>query len=336
LEAGALPSNPEIADNPDRVWTLRDILRAVSLSFDRDKLLTGAAGLFLSAFVFGTIHWLGLLTGEEGALRVFSVLGLILASCVWVVFSGVIARMTLMELLEGRRAGAGEIRQFLTRRWTTLVGTPVAFGGLSLALLAVMAAMQLIGAIPGVGPILFASSFLLAFLLAFTAALTALVHALGAFLYPSIVALKSGGAPSVIGEMFDLVRRRGVEVILYEAVVGGVGVLMTAIIGFAVWAGLYIVNWSALAIMNDNFRLSLAGIPRFFRVFLMPLAAWLPAIPDPAPVAWHYDLAGFFLGFSLLWIVIATAVYPFVFFNTAGSLTYLVLRSDSEGTGSES
>lgn len=333
MDAGAPPPTPESAEaRPpgDHVWSLRDILRAVGLSFDRDKLLTGAAGLFLSSFVFGSIHWLGLLTGEEGAIRVFSILGIILATCVWVVFSGVIARMTLTQLLEHRRTGIGELRQFLSQRWTTLVGTPVAFGGLSLALLAAMAVMQLIGSIPGLGPIIFASSFLLAFALAFTAALAALVHAVGAFLYPSIVALKGCGAVGVVTEMFDLVRRRGIHVLLYEAVVGAVGLLMTGIIGFAVWAGLYIVNWSALAIMGEKFTSSLTGIPRFFRVFLGPFAAWLPAIPVPAPVPWHYDLAGFLLGFSLLWIVIATAVYPFVFFNTAGSVAYLILKEERQ------
>jgi hypothetical protein len=328
LDAEAPPSSPDFRESPGQIWSLRDLLRAVGLSFDREKLLTGAAGLFLSSFVFGSIRWLGLLTGEEGAIRVFSILGLILASCVWVVFSGVIARMTLTQLLEGRKAGIAEIQRFLTRRWTTLVGTPVAFGGLSLTLLALMAVIQLIGTIPGLGPIIFSSSFLFAFALAFAAALVALVHAVGAFLYPSIVALKGGGAMGVISEMFDLVRRRGPHVLLYEVVVGAVGMLMTLIIGSAAWAGLYIVNWSAFAIMGEKFSLSLTGIPSYFRIFLRPFAAWLPAIPPPADLPWHYDLSGFLLGFSLLWVVIATAVYPFVFFNTAGSITYLILREE--------
>ncbi len=334
MSAGAPPPNPARQDDLNRYWAFRDLLRAVGLSFDAEKLLTGGAGLFLSAFVFGTIHWLGLLTGEEGAIRVFSILGLLLASCVWVVFSGVIARMSLTQLLEDRKAHSAEIQLFLAERWTTLVGTPVAFAGLSLALLAVMAAMQLVGAIPGLGPIVFAASFLLAFLLAFSAALVALIHALGTFLYPSVVALEGRGAAGVLSELFDLVRRKGIHLLICEAVVALVGFLMTGIVGVVVWAGLYIVNWSAAAIMGENFHLSLTGIPRFFRVFLRPFQAWLPLIPDPGPVAWHYDLAGFMLGFSLLWIVIATAVYPFVFFNTAGSITYLILRQERTDSGS--
>lgn len=329
----AIPPPEEPQEQQTRqAWTIRDIFRAGAVSLDTEKLLAGAAGLFLSAFVFGNVYWLGLQTGERAALRVFTIFGIILASCVWVLFSGIIARMSLTQLLEGRRATASEIRKFLAERWMTLVGTPVAFGGLSLLFLGLLAGLEVIGAIPGIGPIVFASSFILAFLLAFMAALTALVHALGAFLYPSIVALKGAGAMGVITEMFDLVRRKGFHVIFYEAIAGVVGFLMTAIIGAVVWAGLYIANWSALAIMGEKFARSLGAIPRVFRVFLQPFERWLPYVPEPAEVAWHYDLSGFLLGFSLLWIVIATAVYPFVFLNTAGSITYLILSSDDEST----
>lgn len=310
-------------------WSLRDVFRAVPVSFDLDKLLTGAAGLFLSAFVFGNIYWLGLLTGERAALRVFSILGIFLASCVWVLFSGIISKMSLTELLEGRKCTQAEIRKFLAERWITLVGTPVAFGGLSLLFLLALAALEVVGAVPGIGPILFSASFLLAFLLAFMATVTFVVHAMGAFLYPSIVALKGASATGVIAEMFELVRRKGVHLVVYEIVVGLTGMIMTTIIGVAVWAGLYVANWSALAIMKEQFSLSMGAVPRFFRVFLRPFERWLPEVPLPVDVPWHYDLAGFILGFSLLWIVIATAVYPFVFFNTAGSITYLVLREEA-------
>jgi len=330
LESAVPPHGRPLEQPPGQIWTFRALFHAVAISWDAEKILIGGAGLFLSAFVFGNVYWLGLLTGERAALRVFTIFGIILASCVWVLFSGLLARMILTQLLENRKATASELRQFLARRWATLVGTPVAFGGLSLLFLGLLAGLEVIGAIPGIGPIFFASSFILAFLLAFMAALTALVHALGAFLYPSIVALKGAGAMGVISEMFDLVRRRGFHIIVYEAAAGVIGFLMTAIIGAVVWAGLYVANWSALAIMGERFAQSLAAIPRVFRVFLQPFERWLPYVPAHAEVAWHYDLSGFLLGFSLLWIVIATAVYPFVFLNTAGSITYLILSSDSE------
>lgn len=319
----------------EHAWTLRDIPKAIPVSFDPRTLITGAAGLFLAAVAFGLAHWLGLKTGERTAHRVFTVLGAIAASCIWVVFAGIIARMSLTHLLEGRRARADELRRFLAERWTALVGTPVAFGFLGLVFLGFMALIELIGAVPGVGPIIFGASFLLVFLLAFMATLTAVVHTLGTFLYPSIIALKGTGALGVLLEMFQLVRRRGFTLLLYEAVVGVVGLIMTAVLGAVVWAGLYVANWSALAVMDTKFEQSLAAIPEFFRVFLRPFERWLPYVPEQVEVPWHYDLSGLLLGISLLCIVVATAVYPFVFFNTAGSITYLVLRSDQDAATPE-
>ena len=325
------PSPSGIASNNfEKSWTFRDVFRAVPLSFDLQRLAVGAAGLFLSAFVFAFIYWLGLRTGEVGALRVFTAVGLILASCVWVLFAGLLARMTLTQLLEGHRAAGENVRRFLSERWATLIGTPIAFGLLSLFLLGLMALIALVGSVPGLGPIVFSASFILVFLLTFMAILTAVVHALGAFIYPSIVALKETGVIGVLVEMFGLVRRRGFHMIVYEAAVGAVGLVMTVIIGVIVWCGLYLSNWTALALMEDKFEQSLSAIPEFFRIFLRPMERWLPYVPEPMDLPWHYDLSGILLGFSLLWIVVGAAVYPFVFFNTAGSITYLILRSDAE------
>src|SRR5262245_52929789 len=309
-----------------QTWKLRDIIRAPAISLDLEKLLTGAAGLFLAALVFGVLYWLGVKTGERAALRVFTVVGAILASCIWVLFAGIIAKMNLTQLLEGRKAGAAEIRMFIQERWMTLMGTPIAFGTLGLLLLGFMALLQLIGSLPGLGPILFSASFLLAFFLAFMATLTAVVHTLGAFLYPSIVALKGAGAVGVIIEMFEIVRRRGFHLLLYEAFASLVGLAMTVLMGALSWAGLYITIASAQVIMDEKFDSALSAIPEYFRVFIRPFEGRLPPIPEAMEVSWHYDFSGFLLGLSLLCVVVGTAVYPFVLFNTAGSITYLIIR----------
>jgi hypothetical protein len=317
----------EAQAHPSSGWRFADLGRAAALCLDPEKLLTGAAGLFLASLAFGVVYWLGLKTLEPGAVRVFTIVGVILASCIWVLFSGIIAKMSLTQLLEGRKAGAAEIRRFLAERWPTLIGTPLAFGSLSLLMLGFLALMELLGSLPGLGPILFSASFLLAFSLAFMATLTALVHGLSVFIYPSVVALRGAGAMGVLIEMFDLVRRRGLQLLLCEAVVGVAGSVMTAVIGSVVWAGLYIVMRTALAVMEERFELALSAVPEFFRIFLRPFESWLPYVPEPLEVVWHYDLSGFLLGASLLCVIVGTAVYPFVFFNTAGSITYLILRS---------
>src|SRR5262249_42113425 len=154
------------------------------------------------------------------------------------------------------------------------------FGFLSIAFLGFMALIELIGAVPGAGPIVFGASFLLVFLLAFMATLTAVVHTLGTFLYPSIIALKGPGALGVVLEMFQPVRRPGFTLLLYEAVVGIVGLVLTSVVGAVVWAGVYVATWSALAIMETKFEQSLSAMPEFVRVFLRPFESWLPYMPE--------------------------------------------------------
>jgi len=307
---------------------VRDIPLAVRIAFDPRKLGTGALGLGGACFIYGFLSWLGALTGEKSAHRVFTLLGAIVATCICVLFSGLIARMATTQLTEGRRAGAAELRQFVRERWGTLLGIPLAFGGIALTVLAVEAMMALVGSIPGVGPIVFSASFLLAVFLSLTAVMTAAVHTVGAFLYPSIVALRGVGAIGAMLEIIELARRKPLHIIVYEAIVTAVGLLMTLLIGAAAWASLRLTTWAASSIMGDKWEQTVLAMPGFFRVLLKPFGRIIELRAEEIGVAWHYDLSGFLLGASLLVVVVLTLVYPFVFFTSAGSITYLILRTE--------
>src|SRR5262249_46976935 len=124
-----------------RDWSLRDIPMAVRLAFDLEKLATAALGLTAAALAYGWLNWLGLITHQHAAHRVFAVLGAILANCICVLFSGLVARMATLQLLEERRIGAGELTQFARERWTTLIGIPLAFGGLAVLMLGIESIM---------------------------------------------------------------------------------------------------------------------------------------------------------------------------------------------------
>jgi len=261
---------------------------------------------------------------------VFTVLGGILAICICMLFSGLIAKMVTTQLLEGRRARAAEVTQFAREKWATLIGIPLAFGGVALLALGLEAMIALVGAIPGVGPIVFSASFLMVFTLSLIAVLTALLHMVGAFLYPTIVAVRGVGAVGAILEVIELARRKPLYILMYEAVVAAVGALMTLIIGLVVWASLSLTVFSAGAIMQEKFDQSLAALPDFFKVFLRPFSKVVPFSPERFETAWHYDLSGLLMGISLLVVVVLTLVYPFVFFTSAGSITYLILRTEPD------
>ncbi len=298
------------------------------IAFDPRKLSTAALGLGAACLTYGLFAWLGALTGEKSAHRVFTLLGAILATCICVLFSGLIARMATTQLVEGRRAGAAELRQFIRDRWTTLLGIPLAFGGIALTMLAIEAMMALVGSVPGIGPIVFSASFLLAVFLSLTAVMAVAVHMVGAFLYPSIVALRGVGAIGAMIEVVELARRKPLHIIVYEAIVVAVGFLMTLLIGAAAWASLRLTTWAASSIMGDRWEQTVVAIPGFFRVLLRPFSRMLPMYTEPIGSAWHYDLSGFLLGASFVVVVVLTLVYPFVFFTSAGSITYLILRTD--------
>lgn len=288
----------------------------------------GTLGLTAASLAYGTFWWLGHLTGERSAHRVFMVLGAILATCIGVLCSGLIARMATVQLLEQRRAGMAELRQFAHDRAATLLGIPLTFGGIALLVLALEAMLALAGTIPGIGPIVYSASFLLAFFLSLTAVLTVSVHMVGAFLYPTIVSIRGVGAVGAVVEVVELARRQPLFLLLCEAVVSLVGVFMTVLIGGAVWASLELTTWLAGAIMDEKFELALGSVPSFFEVFFRPFMKVLPIPPEPLEVAWHYDLSGILLGASLMMVVVMTLVYPFTFFTSAGSITYLILRSE--------
>ena len=286
--------------------------------------------MMAACLTYGVCHWLGVETNEKTAHRVFAVLGGILAICICVLTSGLIARMVTTQLIENRKAGAAELRQFARDRWSALLGIPLGFGGIALLALGLEALLALVGSIPGIGPIVFSASFVPAFLLSLTAVLTASVHMVGAFLYPTIVAIRGVGAMGAILEVVELARRKPLYILLYEMVMAVVGALMTCIIGMAVWASLNISIWLAGSIMQEKFEQTLSALPGFFRIFVRPFSKVLPLAAEEAEVAWHYDASGILLGFSLLIVVVFTLVYPFVFFTSAGSITYLILRAEPE------
>ena len=307
---------------------MRDIPRAVGIAFDLHKLAMGALGLMAACLAYGVFHSLGAMTGERAAHRVFIGLGALIATCLCVLFSGLIARMTTTQLLEDRRAGAADLREFVRQRGNTLLGIPLAFGGLAALLLGIEAMITIVGAVPGIGPIVFSSSFLLVFLLSFGAVVTSLIHFVGAFLYPTIVAIRGVGAVGAMIEVIELARRKPLLLILYEAVAAAVGSLMTLLIGAVVWASLSLTTRGAESIMGEKYEQTLGSVPAFFGVFLRPFRKLLPMAVEDLDAAWHYDLSGILLGASLLVVVVLTIVYPFVFFNAAGSITYLILRTE--------
>jgi hypothetical protein len=307
-------------------WTFRDIFLSFGLALDPILLAIGYLGLLLGGAAYGFLYFLGSATGDAGARGTFSLLGGVIFVAVWVITSGILARVVATQLLEARKPRVQEIWSYFLQRVRVLLLIPASFAGVVLATLGAMGMLELLGRLPGLGPILFGISFTLVFLLGLTAVLAFALHTLAGLLYPTILAVRSGGVLGTVREILSLARVKPASLLIYSLVILAVGTLVTLLILSLVWATLALVTSSAENLMGEDFEAVLAGLPSIFHPFVSLLG--IGAHPGVGDVAWHYDLGGLLVGVSLLSIFAATAAYPAVMIGAAGSIAYFILTEE--------
>jgi hypothetical protein len=314
----------------DRInrWTFRDIFLSLSLGLDPILLTIGYAALMVGGAAYGLFSFLGEATGEPGARTTFSILGGVLAVTAWVLASGVMARVVAARLLEGRRSSPREVWDYFLRRARALLTIPAAFAAAVLGALGGVGFLEILGRLPGLGPILFGGAFTLVFLLALAAVVAFVLHTLAGLIYPTILAVRSDGTLGTVREVLSLARQKGLVLLIYSLVILAAGAAVTLLLLSLAWAALAIVVSSAQSLMGAEFASVLAGLPSVFRPVVDLLQVGLGPLPAPADVAWHHDLAGLLLGFSLLSIFAAAAAYPAVLVNSAGTITYFILTEN--------
>jgi hypothetical protein len=314
-------------ESPAR-WSFRDIFLSLGIAADPALLALSFLGLSVGSVAYGFFYFLGSATGEPTALSIFAILGGIVFIVLWILTSGILARMVVVRLLEGRQASADEIQEYLAHRAGTLLLIPATFAVIVLAALGGLGILEIIGRIPGPGPIIFGAAFSLAFLLSLIAVVAFILHTLGGLLYPAILATRRGGLLDVVGEILDLARKKGPLLVVYTLVILAAGSAAAVFIGGVASAALALTTSSAHGIMGQHFSDILAGLPSMFRPFLELFESALGPVPVGNDVPWHYDLGGFLVGLSLLTIFAACAAYPFALINSAGAIAYFILSSE--------
>lgn len=309
-------------------WSFRDIFLSLGIAADPAILAISFLGLSAGSLAYGFFYFLGNATGESTALSIFAILGGIVFIVLWILTSGILARMVVVRLLEGRQPSAGEVQEYLAHRAGTLLLIPAAFAVIVLVALGGLGVLEILGRIPGLGPIIFGAAFSLAFLLSLVAILAFVLHTFGGLLYPTILATRRGGLLDVVGEILDLARQKGPLLVVYSLVIVAAGALSALFIGGVASAALALATSSAQGIMGEGFDDLMAGLPSMFRPFLEMFSAALGPLPVGVDVAWHYDLGGFLVGLSLLTIFAACAAYPFALINSAGTIAYFILTPE--------
>jgi hypothetical protein len=315
-------------NEPSVRWSFRDIFLSLGIAVDPAILAISFLGLSAGSLVYGFFYFLGSATGEPTALSIFAILGGIVFIIVWILTSGILARMVVVRLLEGRQASSSEIQEYLGHRAGTLLLIPATFAVIVLAALGSLGILEIIGRVPGLGPLFFGAAFSLAFLLSLVAILAFVLHTLGGLLYPAILATRKGGLLDVVGEILDLARQKGAQLVVYSVVILAAGAVAALFTGGLATAALALTTSSAHGIMGERFGSVLAGLPSMFRPFLELFTQGVGPVSAGTDVAWHYDLGGFLVGLSLLAIFAACAAYPFALLNSAGAIAYFILTPE--------
>jgi len=308
-------------------WAFRDLLLSFGIAADPVPLGIAYAGLMVAGGVYGFFFFLGSAIGGPGARNTCSVLGGIGFIILLILTAGVLARIVVVRLLEGRRSTLAEIRDYFSRRAWTLLAIPACFAGIVVAALGGVGAIELLGRLPGLGPIFFGVTFTLAFLLSLAAVVAFILHTLGGLLYPAMLATRTEGAMAAVGELLQLARQRGAHLLVYSLAILAAGILSTLVIAFVVSLALAVTASSAHSLMGEKFGWILSGLPSFFRPYLDVFGAAVGPVAT-ADVPWHFDLGGLLVGLSLLSIFAATLAYPFVLINSAGTLAYFSLADE--------
>jgi hypothetical protein len=313
-------------ETPTR-WSFRDIFLSLGIAADPAILALSFLGLSAGSVAYGFFFFLGSATGEPTALSIFAILGGIVFIVMWILTSGILARMVVVRLLEGRQAAADEVQEYLAHRAGTLLLIPATFAVVVLVALGGLGVLEITGRLPGLGPIVFGAAFSLAFLLSLIAVLAFILHTLGGLLYPAILATRKGGLIEVVTEILELARQKGPLLVVYSLVILMAGGAAALFIGSIASVALALTTSSAHGIMGAPFADMLAGLPSMFRPFLEMFESALGPVPMDVDVAWHYDLGGFLVGLSLLTIFAACLAYPFALVNSAGAIAYFILTT---------
>lgn len=305
---------------------LERLLRCPALALDAEKNLLSAAGILAGGVSYTCVAALG---GSPGTLtgNLFISIGLSLWILCVVVAAGGVSRGVLQELRGEPKIGILEAVAYLRRRWLSLVLTPLSFLALALGGLVAQTFIAIVGAIPGIGPILYALSFILNVAFSVLVILALGVLILGFPLYPAALEVREGGVGEVVREMAALFRRRLLRILLAEGVIvaaSGVAALAAcAMLG----AALRITVTISQPAMGERFQRLVAGLPDP----LYPLFEWLAGtvpfyfVTGDGPSS--YPVAGFLLGISLVSLLSAALAYPLTLLVTGGSALYASLRA---------
>ena len=314
-----------ITDSP--FGSYGQLLRAPSIATDPGLNTISAVAIMAGGILFTAVAALGGSRGEGIFGNLFYFSGLSVWTLCLILAAGGISRSVLLELEGKPRMELSQVGAYLAGKWKTLTLIPLAFCGLALAGIVVQTFMAIVGAVPWIGPILYAVSFPMAVALSMLVILTTLVHILGSPLYPAALGSREAGATEVIRELFELVRLNPGRILLVEGALALLCGGLTLTIATLLRAALRLTVAISHPAMQERFLRIVAGVPEPLYPLFERLAGPFPFYFATGDAPAFYPVAGFLLGLSFLGLVAVAFAYPLTLLITGGTVLYASLRT---------
>lgn len=302
------------------------LLRCPSIALDAERNLLSAVGILVGGVLYTCVAALG---GPPGSItgNLFFSFGLAIWILCLMVAAGGVSRSVLRELDGQPPMGLAEMGTYLRGRGTRLVLVPLAFLGLAVTGVVAETFMAIVGAIPAIGPILYALSFTMSVAFSVVVTLILSVLVLGFPLYPAALGSRDAGVGEVIRELVGLVRRRLPRILVVEAALAAVCGALAFAIATLLRAALWITVTISEPAMGERFLRLVAGLPEPLIPLFESLAGPIPFYFSTGEGPAFYPVAGFLLGLSFLSLLSAAFAYPLTLLVTGGTWLYARLRA---------
>ena len=317
-----------------QTWRPADLWVAARAACHR-RTVEAAIVLFGAACLVLLISWLG---GRSSlpALRAFSmVLALVLLGFSLLALAAALTATLHRELGTGQRGGLRDGLPWTTAHLGTVLLTPLVTVGMGLALLLVVALLQLPARVPSAGRVLYGLAFGPSLLLSLAIVLLALLSVPLLFYFLPLLQHEDRGPWRTVRGLVSLLARRGGPALgllllsLVSAAVLLVALLAVSLAGGAITAamGMGLLGGPAFHELLRHLPPSLCG------VVLQPLGLLGAApLPDAASAGWGgLDAGALLLGLGALGCIVLLASFLLTYLCGAGLISFYVLSGRVRG-----
>mgnify|MGYP001102303980 CR=1 FL=1 len=311
-----------------RDFSLKELAAVAFSALTPMKLAIAAMGIALSMFLVFVLSLSGLnpsaLRSESyGIVRLAAYIApSALLLIVFIFTSALISRATLDDVFKGGGRGPAGMVSFAAR------SVPQAVVNSGVMLLLANIVIILLGAIPMVGPLMYALLFIPAYLVSF---LVILALVIGVWFYPSIVAYREPGIIKNAGHLYHFIKRHNLGLVPASLTLFVTTGFLCGIVYFLHWGAFSLTLRLSRGILPQETGKIFASVPSAF----VRISDMLQGTPDRGvfvsvigDLIFSHHVGGVLLGAALALISLALFATAFSLAGTLSTHVYLMMERD--------